>query len=94
MRVVVVGVESSNESRCKNLLVLDPLVSGTNIRQALAEGHWKPLQLSLARLERRDCQIIVVSSPMNTILQSPPVARAITAVTAAEAAVLRSLRSS
>jgi Peptidase family C78 len=59
--VSIVGVESQNGryDNIKHLLVLDPCLSGSNLKKALLQGDIKPLRLAVAKLEKKDCQIIL-----------------------------------
>ena len=80
--VTVVGVESDSKGLPRNLIVLDPLAEGNQYKQDWSRRYPPKARVPLAKVERKDCQLIVVS----------PFAanhRQINAVTAASEAVQR-----
>lgn len=61
--VTVVGVDFfSKSNRVKNLLLFDPMISGSKLTKSLSQNDVSPFRRSLSSLEAIDCQIILVSA--------------------------------
>ena len=61
--VTVIGVEMfANSDKIENLLLFDPIASGSMLAKALSENDIKPFRRSLSSLQARDCQIVLVST--------------------------------
>jgi Peptidase family C78 len=90
--VSIIGVESQNGryDNIKHVLVLDPSVSGSNLKKALLHGDIKPLRLAVAKLEKKDCQIILPTTlPLS--FEEKQLRKAEYALTAAREAVQATL---
>lgn len=86
--VTVVGVER-NAQGSYHLLVFDPLKKGTLIKNALEQGSTQPLRLDFAKVEKKDCQLLVCSTRSLSVQEREGIKEVTSAVTAAESAVLR-----
>lgn len=91
--VSVIGVEcGSDGGKVKNLLVFDPLQKGSKLKESLLKRDLKPLRLSVSKLEKRDCQIVVVSTKTLTLEEATRLKSGVNALTAAFEAVTSHMR--
>jgi hypothetical protein len=89
--VTIVGVEcnSGDDEEPVNLLLMDPVKSGSRLQASLRRGEVQPARLDLRKLAKKDCQIILASRRVLPAAEASQWKEAgINAVTAAEAAVL------
>jgi Peptidase family C78 len=90
--VSIVGVESQSGryDSIKHLLVLDPSLSGSSLKKALLQGDIKPLRFAVAKLEKKDCQIILPTT-LSLSFEEKKLRKAEYALTAAHKAVQAAL---
>lgn len=91
--VTIVGVESKNDGGDPvNLLLMDPVKSGSRLQSSLRRGEVQPARLGLHGLRMKDCQIILASRSVLPATVFDEWKSGINAITAAEAAVLERSR--
>ena len=85
--VMIVGVVNSPSS--SELLVLDPLKNGTTLTRALQRHDTGPLRLDSKKLEKEDCQIVLLSTRSLSPGDRERMRKQVQSLTAAETDVMR-----